>query len=245
MFRGFRPLSCDRSIHLRCSPVCLPEQAPRLVAERLCGARLVIPNIFFVIPLRICFRERLDPLLRNDEWLGQRRVRGHQLRGGPLDPEILEDEWRDVSRREEDSGHAVAVKAGCHELAAMAGGWAYKREGVDARRLHARPVTAFSCLKSELCLVSFAWPVYDVTLGPRLVKLGHPGVELVLSIGAGPIVRVVRDDGLRTADYERVVGWGQLHVVVVDAAVPVLGTGAFDEAFWSLDRTDGADGREN
>lgn len=34
-------------------------------------------------------------------------------------------------------------------------------------------------------------------------------------------------------------------MVVVDAAVPVLGAGAFDEAFWGLDRTDGASGRED
>lgn len=34
-------------------------------------------------------------------------------------------------------------------------------------------------------------------------------------------------------------------MVVVDAAVPVLGTGAFDEAFWRLDSPDGAGGRED
>ena len=56
---------------------------------------------------------------------------------------------------------------------------------------------------------------------------------------------VVRDDGLRAADDERVVGWWELDVIIVDTAVPVLGTGAFDEAFRGLDRTDGTDGRED
>lgn len=34
-------------------------------------------------------------------------------------------------------------------------------------------------------------------------------------------------------------------MVVVDTAVPVLGAGAFHEAFRGLDRTDGTDGRED
>lgn len=34
-------------------------------------------------------------------------------------------------------------------------------------------------------------------------------------------------------------------MVVVNTAVPVLGAGAFDEAFRGLDRTDGTDGRED
>lgn len=58
-------------------------------------------------------------------------------------------------------------------------------------------------------------------------------------------MRVVRDNGLRTADYQRVIGWGKLDVVVVDAAVPMLGAGAFDEALRGLDCTDGTDRRED
>lgn len=58
-------------------------------------------------------------------------------------------------------------------------------------------------------------------------------------------MRVVSDDGFCSADDERVIGRRKLHVVVVDAAVPVLGAGAFHEAFRGLDGTDGTDGRED
>lgn len=203
------------------------------------------PHTVFVIFFRICFRELLDPLLRNDKWLGQGRVCSHQRRSGPLDPEVLEDERCNMSRREEDPWHAVAIETGRHELAAVAGSSADKWERVNARRLYTRPVSAFSCLEREFGLVSFTGPVHDITFGPCLVELGYSGIQFVLCIGPDPIVWVVRNDGLRAADYERVVGRRQLHVVVVDAAVPVLGAGAFDEAFWGLDRTDGASGRED
>lgn len=58
-------------------------------------------------------------------------------------------------------------------------------------------------------------------------------------------MRVVGDDGFGPANDERVVGWRKLHVVVVDATVPVLGARALHEAFGGLDGTDGTDGRED
>lgn len=204
------------------------------------------PDLRLVLGLRVGVPQRLHALRRDDKRRGQRRVGRHQRGRRPPHTERVEDEGREVRRRQQDARHAVAAEAGGDEVALARRGRADEGERVGRRRHEPRPDAALARRQRQLPLfLVIVGPADDLLGRPRRDVLGDAGQVLAVVAALEPGAGVVRDDGLGAAEGDGVVGGGELQVVVPDLAVPVLGARVADEARGRLEGGDGADAGED